>query len=118
MRRYLSLKSHEGSVEPPGESYSNHLTIILFAGPQGHERVGFPEPRILASLLSSRRLVGGHGFRRPRKTSQNLSETLDFGGTPSKTQAPMIGRGARGSKFWDPPLETHTVTRMYHFSLF
>ena len=92
---------------------------LKFAGPQGHERVRSGEPRILASLLSSRRLVGGHGFRKVRESSQNLSETLDFGGNPSKTPTPTTGRGARASKFAPPtpPGNAHSYKDLPLFAL-
>ena len=91
---------------------------LKFAGPQGHERVRSREPRILASLLSSRRLVGGHGFRKVRESSQNLSETLDFGGNPSKTHAPTVGRGAGESIFGTlPPGNAHSYEDLPLFGL-
>ena len=83
--------------------YVGFSRISLFAGPSAPRHVGSGEPGILASLLSSRRLVGGHGFRKVRESSQNLSETLDFRGNPSKTQAATVVRGALGGHVWGPP---------------
>ena len=67
-------------------------------------RVRSRESRILSSFLSSlrSRLVGGRGFRGTPKTSQNLSKTIDFEGTPSKTPAATVHRGTRGSNFGSP----------------
>ena len=105
---------------PPPSNSPQLIASLEYNGP--HAGARFPssgEPRILASLLSSRRLVGGYGFRRVRESSQNLSETLDFRGNPSKTQAPIVGRGAWGGKFGGPPPpgNTHSYEDLPRFAL-